>query len=235
MIRLVCLDIAGTTVHDASVVTQAVARALAAAGLKIGSPAFTNAAAYARDTMGHSKIEVFRAIFPGDETRAQTANTAFESAYLRLATDGVTPIPGAAETIEKLRGSGCAVALTTGFAPHIRDHIIDTLGWRDLVDLTLSPEDAGRGRPYPDLLLTALLRTGTASVAQIAAAGDTIDDLWAASQAGAAIVAGVRTGSHGDAEFVHAPHTHILDSVADLPAVIDAHNGRELRCPPEAR
>ncbi|MEZ0364178.1 HAD family hydrolase [Mycobacterium sp. pUA109] len=235
MIRLVCLDMAGTTVHDAGVVTRAVDRALTAAGLRTGSSAFTNAAAYARDAMGQSKIEVFRAVFPGDETRAQTANAAFESAYLHLATDGLAPIPRAAETIVKLRGSGCAVALTTGSSPHIRDHIIDILGWRDLVDLTLSPEDAGRGRPYPDMLLTALLRTGTASVAQIAAAGDTINDLWAASQAGASIVAAVRTGSHGDAEFVHAPHTHILDSVADLAAVIDEHNGRELRCPPEAR
>src|SRR5262249_22246173 len=162
-----------------------------------------------------SKIEVFRSIFDGDERRAQAANTAFESAYAdAVGRNGVRPVPQAAQTIEKLRGSGCAVVLTTGFSPATRDRIIAALGWGDLVTLALSPADAGRGRPYPDLVLTALLRTGTEAVDQIAVAGDTTSDLWTGSRAGAAIVAGVRTGAHSDADFAGAPHTHVLDSVA---------------------
>jgi phosphoglycolate phosphatase len=229
MIRLVCLDMAGTTVLDDGAVAYAFDAALSASGLVSGSPEYDAASRYVFETMGQSKIEVFRSIFDSDEPRATAANTAFESAYIdAVKGDGLRPVPLAAETIEKLR-SNCAVVLTTGFSPATRDHIISSLGWSDLITLALSPVDAGRGRPYPDMVLMALLRTGAEAVDQIAVAGDTASDLWTGSRAGAAIVAGVRTGAHGDAEFAAAPHTHVLDSVADLVACIETHEQAESR------
>ena len=195
--------------------------ALAAAGIEPGSPDHDRGRQYAIDTMGQSKIEVFRAILGADEARAQQANQAFEAAYGDCV-EQIRPIPGAAETIGKLRANGRHVVLTTGFSPITRDRILDALGWRELVELALSPADAGRGRPHPDMLLTALLRTGTGAVQEIAAVGDTTSDLLAGYRAGAGIVAGVRTGAHTDTEFATVPHTHVLDSVADLPAVIEA-------------
>ncbi|ULP42613.1 HAD family hydrolase [Mycobacterium lentiflavum] len=225
MIRLACLDMAGTTVLDDGAVADAFDASLSSSGLSTGSPDYQAAVRYVHETMGQSKIEVFRAIFDGDMQRAEAANAAFETAYVEaIRSNRVAPVAQAAETIEKLRGSGCAVVLTTGFAPTTRDHIIATLGWGDLITHALSPADAGRGRPYPDMILTALLRTGTEAVDQIAVAGDTTNDLWAGSRAGAAIVAGVRTGAHDDADFASVPHTHVLDSVADLVACIDTHN-----------
>lgn len=225
MIKLACLDMAGTTVLDDGAVADAFDASLSAAGLSAGTSDYQAAVGYVHETMGQSKIEVFRKIFHADAGRADTANAAFEAAYLEaIRNDGVAPIPQVAETIEKLRGSGCAVVLTTGFSPATRDYIIEALGWGELITLALSPADAGRGRPYPDMVLTALLRTGIEAVDQIAVAGDTTSDLWAGSRAGASIVAGVRTGAHSDTDFAAVPHTHVLDSVADLAACIDAHN-----------
>jgi phosphoglycolate phosphatase-like HAD superfamily hydrolase len=48
-------------------------------------------------------------------------------------------------------------------------------------------------------------------------AGDTANDLLAGTRAGASVVAGVLTGAHGRSELAAAPHTHLLDSIADLP------------------
>jgi phosphoglycolate phosphatase-like HAD superfamily hydrolase len=53
----------------------------------------------------------------------------------------------------------------------------------------------------------------------VAVAGDTTSDLVAGTAAGASVVAGVLTGAHDRAQLETAPHTHILDSIADLPAV----------------
>ena len=229
-IQLVCLDMAGTTVEDAGAVLTAFRTALDAAGLTPGTPEFEAGVQYAVDTMGQSKIEVFRFLTGGDEPRARRANEAFESAYAEsLTADGVRPVPGAADTIEKLRSAGRQVVLTTGFSPATRDRIIDALGWRELVTLALSPADAGRGRPWPDMLLTAVLRTGTDSVTQLAAVGDTTSDLLAGHRAGAAVIAGVRTGTHTDTDFAPVPHTHVLDSVADLPAALDAHDQGDMQ------
>jgi phosphoglycolate phosphatase len=222
MISLVCLDMAGTTVNDGGVVLDAFRTALSEVDLAPGTAAHDQAVQYAIDTMGQSKIAVFTALFDGDTMRARAANAAFEHAYARTLDGGVRPIEGAVEALVALRESGRKIALTTGFSPETRDAVLDQLGWRPLVDLALSPADAGRGRPYPDMVLTAVLRTETDDVREVAVVGDTVADLLTGSRAGASIVAGVRTGTHQDADFAAVSHTHVLDSVADLPALLDS-------------
>ncbi|MEU9853897.1 phosphonatase-like hydrolase [Streptomyces sp. NPDC047974] len=215
---LVVLDMAGTTVADDGLVE----RAFTAAAERLGEDPATMID-HVRATMGESKISVFRHLLGGDETRARQANTAFEEAYGELVSEGlIAPVPGAAETIGELRGQGRTVVLTTGFARVTQDAILDALGWRDLADLTLCPADAGgRGRPYPDLVLAALLRTGAVDdVRRTAVAGDTSYDMLTGARSGAGIVAGVLTGAHGEHALKEHGATHVLASVADLPAAI---------------
>jgi phosphoglycolate phosphatase len=172
-----------------------------------------------RSSMGQSKIEVFRRIL-GDEAAAQKANEAFEDHYAAAVRAGaVAAMPGAEQAITRLRQAGIRVCLATGFSPATRDAIIDQLGWGGLVDLVLSPADAGfwgRGRPWPDLPLTALLRLRGGAVSELAVAGDTASDVESGLRAGAAVVAGVLTGadSRGDLERAGAPL--ILDTIADI-------------------
>lgn len=220
-IRLACLDMAGTTVADDGTVVAAFTHAMTAQGVPEGSDRFEEALAYVRRTMGESKIEVFRFLFDGDETIAQAANASFEQAYGAIVADGgMTPIAGAVDAMAALRAGGVQVCLTTGFSAPTRDAILAALGWHDLVDLTLAPADAGRGRPFPDMILTAVLRLGVDDVAQVAVVGDTANDVLSGVRAGASIVAGVRTGAHDDEQMLAAGATHILDSVADLPALV---------------
>ncbi|MFF8425953.1 MULTISPECIES: phosphonatase-like hydrolase [unclassified Streptomyces] len=221
-IRLVVLDMAGTTVADGGLVERAFAAAAAELGVEPGSADHAEKLDYVRATMGESKISVFRHLF-GDESRAQRANTAFEKAYGDLVDAGlIAPVPGAREAIEELMGSGRTVVLTTGFARVTQDAVLAALGWQDLVPLTLCPADAGgRGRPFPDMVLEAFVRTkAAADVRQVAVAGDTSYDVLSGVRAGAGLVAGVRTGAHGDTEFRAAGATHVLDSVAALPALL---------------
>ncbi|MFI6564765.1 phosphonatase-like hydrolase [Streptomyces sp. NPDC050534] len=216
-IRLVVLDMAGTTVADGGLVELA----FAAAAQRLGADP-ESMLDHVRATMGESKISVFRHLF-GEEAKAQEANRAFEEAYAGLVDGGrVEALPGARETIEELTAQGRTVVLTTGFARTTQDAILAALGWRDLVPLTLCPADAGgRGRPYPDLVLTAFLRTAAADdVRQVAVVGDTSYDVLTGIRAGAGLVAGVRTGAHGDEAFRAAGATHVLDSVAALPALL---------------
>ncbi len=172
--------------------------------------------------MGESKISVFRHLF-GAEDLARRANTAFEKAYGDLVDAGlVAPVPGAREAIEDIAAGGRTVVLTTGFARVTQDAVLAALGWQDLVPLTLCPADAGgRGRPFPDMVLEAFVRTKAAEdVRQVAVVGDTSYDVLSGVRAQAGLVVGVRTGAHGDDAFREAGATHVLDSVADLPALL---------------
>jgi phosphoglycolate phosphatase len=218
-VDLAVLDMAGTTVADDGLVDTAFAAALDAAGVVPGTARDQELRAHVRDTMGQSKIEVFRAVF--DEPTAQRANTAFERSYLEQIDRGAArPLPGAEAVVAALRGAGIRVALTTGFARETQDRLVRALGWGDLADLVLCPADAGRGRPHPDLVLTAVLRLGIDDVARVAVAGDTANDVLTGRRAGASVVAGVLTGAHDAATLRAAGATHVLDSVAELPDLL---------------
>jgi phosphonatase-like hydrolase len=219
VVQLACLDLAGTTVADDGVVARAFDAALDELAVVAG-PERDRMAEYVRTTMGTSKIEVFRALF-GDEARARAANAAFEAAFDDLVRRGaVRPLPGAAETVGALRSAGVRVALTTGFSVPTRRRLLDALGWADLADLALSPADAGRGRPYPDMILAAVVRLGIDSVQAVAVAGDTEADMASGVRAGASVVAGVLTGT-GDADALwRGGATAVLDSIADLPDLL---------------
>ncbi|MFJ1754356.1 phosphonatase-like hydrolase [Kitasatospora sp. NPDC088134] len=220
-VNLVVLDMAGTTVADDGLVELAFAAAARSQGVETGSPEHATMLAHVRATMGESKISVFRHLFGGDEERAQGANLAFETAYDSLVDEGrCEALPGAAEAIAELRGQGRKVVLTTGFSRTTQDRILAALGWQSVADLTLCPADAGRGRPYPDMVLTALLRTATDSVRQIAVAGDTGYDMLTGTRAGASVVAGVLTGAHDEARLRADGATHVLASIAELPALL---------------
>ena len=215
-ITVACLDMAGTTVADDGTVLAAFTAAAADAGLVPDVPGYDEALAVVHETMGQSKIEVFRRIL-GDAGRAQRASQVFEASYAGAVRDGlVTPLPGAAETITALRAAGIRVCLATGFSPVTRDAVLDALAWRPLIDLALSPADAGRGRPWPDLALTALLRLGGGAVSELAVAGDTPSDIEAGLRAGAGVVAGVLTGRGSRVELERAGAPHILESVTGL-------------------
>lgn len=215
-IQLAVIDMAGTTVADDGLVVEAFEVAAQAGGLPAEGPAREEARQYVLDTMGQSKITVFRALF-GDEPTAQRANAAFEDAYAALIAAGrAEPIPGATESISRLRRAGVKVALTTGFSPDTQAKLISALGWHDVADLVLAPGDGVRGRPYPDLILTALLRTGADRVQAVAALGDTANDVESALRAGCVIAAGTLTGAHDERQLVAAGATHVVASVTDF-------------------
>ncbi len=213
---LAVIDLAGTLVTDDGTVAAAFEDAFAELGL---TPT-AEQRQLVQDTMGQSKIVVFRRLL-GDEALAQQANRAFEAAYARRIAAGETrPLPHAGEVLERLRHAGVKVCVTTGFAPATRDALIDSLGWAGHIDLALSPGDGLRGRPFPDLVLAAVLRLAVDDLHRVAVVGDTVNDLWCGYRAGAGIVAGVLTGAHRREQLAGAPHTHLLDGIGDLPAVL---------------
>ena len=219
-ITVACLDMAGTTVRDDGAVLDAFASALATQNLPVA--AYQRAITDVKSSMGQSKIEVFRRIL-GSEQAAQQVNEAFESDYAAAVRAGrVVAMPGATDVFKTCRDAGIRVCLATGFSPTTRDAIISELGWGDLIDLALSPADAGRGRPWPDLPLTALLFLHGGAVSELAVAGDTASDVESGLRAGAGIVAGVLTGASSRADLERAGAPLILDTIGDIvPRLLD--------------
>jgi phosphonatase-like hydrolase len=212
-IELVCFDMAGTTVNDHGLVLEAFRRTIDELGV-VGDDA-AKAEAYVIETMGQSKIEVFSVLF---DERAHDANGAFERHFVTAANEaGVSEVPGARVAVEMLKSRGFAVALTTGFSPSTREALIEILGWSDLFGLRVSPADAGRGRPAPDMVLLCALKSRVSAVQTIMIVGDTASDMQAGRRAGVGQCVGVLTGTDEQPRLLASGADLVVESVADLP------------------
>lgn len=218
--ELLVTDFGGTVLRDDGVVIDAYRRALTEHEIP-----FTEDELRAR--RGANKRAVF-AELAGRTTRGQDANTLAERALetfevvLRDAyAEDAAEIPGAGEAVNRLRERGINVALTTGFERSLVDLLLDKLGWTDLFDLAFSGESVSRGRPAPYMIFQAMMQLGVEDVRQVAVIGDTPLDLAAGMNAGAGWVIGVLSGAHGIETLGATRHTHIIPSIAELPALFE--------------
>jgi phosphonatase-like hydrolase len=209
---------AGTTVADDGVVNAAFEAAMHASDVDPDSDKWAAAIDLVNATMGQSKIAVFTRIF-GDAAAAEHANRTFEEAYAASVAAGlVTAMPGARGLLDELRSLGVRVCLTTGFSTVTRDAILDSIGWRDAADLVLSPADAGRGRPWPDMIWAAALRLGADRISEVVVVGDTPSDIECGRRSGAGLVVGVLSGAGRELELREAGAD---DVIADVTSLLD--------------
>ena len=215
-LELVALDVAGTTVKDDCVVLEAFKYAFHHVQPILWQENALKWTQYAIDTMGRSKIEVFTALL-GDKELATKANSAFEDAYIRELTElGISPIAGSVELFKNLRENRIPVVLTTGFSRRTLDVILRELRWTDLIDFSVCPEEAGRGRPHPDMLIRAAKELGVKNSMNSLVAGDTASDMKAGSAFGARQIVGVLSGIHNKEILIESGATSVVNSVADI-------------------
>lgn len=219
-VEMVAFDVAGTVLNDDGLVISAFKKAFEASQPELWPDHSVEWTQYAVDTMGQSKIHVFTQLL-GDEEKAHTANLAFEEAYINeIAEIGAVPIVGAEDLFNLLRNKGIAVALTTGFSRTTLDIILNQLGWKDLIDISVTPGEAGRGRPHPDMLNLAAKTLGIENPSGVLVCGDTGADMQAGIAFGATQVVGVLTGAHKESTLRAAGATLVVNSVADLKSLI---------------
>jgi phosphonatase-like hydrolase len=217
--RLAVLDMNGTTVTDGGAAERAVAYALTSCG--IAGARLDAALARSRRSAGLDRSELFAGVFADDAGAARAATRAFAVAYDAMIAEGaVRAVPGAEETVHELRSTGVRVCLATGFGRHTQNSILEALGWMGLADLSLCSEDAGRGRPYPDMVLTAVLALDIDDVRDVLVVGDTAADIASGLRSGAGAAVGVLTGAQSRGELAAAGATAVVPSIADLPELL---------------
>jgi phosphonatase-like hydrolase len=223
-IDLVVCDLAGTTVDDSGGAVLGCLVETARAFELPGTPEELNA------QMGMSKREVFGRLAhaaPPDDARSaeDLADAAMSDFLARMSARyerELVPIPGAEDTFRFLRGRGIKIALDTGFDRTILNLILDRLAWLDrLVDFAICGSEVRRGRPAPYMIFRAMECLEIPDVRRVMKIGDSPADLEEGMNAGCREVIGVLSGAHTAATLGPVPHTRLISSVADLPALFD--------------
>lgn len=219
-VQLAIIDLMGTLLADDGLVARAYDAALREAGVTSDAPEYSQAWDTIRSMAGRPTLDVLTAALT-DPVRAEESTWAFDDSVLASIPD-LTEIPGASDALETLSSQGILLALTTSFTPEVLTAVLKQAKWVDRFAISLSARGQRRGHPAPDLLLEAILELRIDSVSQVALIGDNVADLEAGNRAGAGLVIGVRSGGVDESDLATAPHTHIVDSIVDAPAIFAA-------------
>jgi phosphoglycolate phosphatase len=220
-VSLVCLGLLGTVAQDGGMRERAFAEACATQGIVPGTADYAHHMVAINQALGQPAVEVFRGLFPDNPGRAEAAGLSFERSF-RAVVDrtGLSPVPGAAEAVAELRAAGARICVLSGLSRRLVAMVLDALDWWRRVDLALSPEDVPRGYPWPDLMLTAMLRLGVQDVREAAYVGGTASGVLCGKRAGAGVIAGVLAGGHTRDRLRSAGATHFIGEIAELPALL---------------
>lgn len=225
-VELAVLDMAGTTIDEGQQVYRVLAETANAYG---ASPSEADIARW----HGAAKHEALRALLTpsgGAPPNADLLDAVVADFRARLtsayAASPPRPLPGITDAMAALRSAGIRIALTTGFDRDIVDSLLAALGWEgeSTVDAVVCGSDVAAGRPAPFMIFRAMEKLGVTDVSRVLVAGDTPRDLQAGTNSGAALVVGVLSGADDAVELGRYRHTHLLASVADLPALLEASN-----------
>ena len=215
-ISLICCDLASIVI-DGSVVERAFAEAIATQGIVMGTRDYARSMVQLDKSHGRAPAAVLRDLFAGDEPRAQAADLAFERSFRAAAQRFSLDMPAdVADALGKAAGSGASICLLTMLSRRSCGEFIRLLRTADLV---LCGDDAPRGFPWPDPVLTAMLRLGAPDVREVAVVSATPDGVQSGYRAGAGMVVGLGSGRQA-AALLDAGATHVLDSVTALPDLV---------------
>lgn len=221
-IELVIFDMAGTTVNDEDGVNRSVRAALEHVGISVTRDAVNQVMGIPKPIALTKLIEDS----PKPERIAQldAIHDDFVRRMIRFyqSDPSVHEIAGAGETFRKLRAAGIKVALDTGFTRNIVDVLLERLGWKGggVLDATVTSDEVPRGRPHPDMIHKLMRDLDVSDASRVAKVGDTPSDLEEGQAAGCGMVIGVTQGSHTAEQLQPHKHTHLVGTVAEVPALL---------------
>jgi phosphonatase-like hydrolase len=219
-IRLIVLDVGGTIIQDRGDVPDALQGAFAKRGMTVtlNEIALWRGASK-REAVRHFAGELSTAKGSDLDTLATAVYADFTARVIEVYKD-VPPIAGAETAFRTLLQRGYRLASSTGFGHEIAASIFRRLGWEKYFVAMITSDDVAQGRPSPYMIFHAMEVARVANVAEVIAVGDTPLDLQAGTNAGVRGVVGVLSGASKEDRLRPEPHTDILSSVAELPALI---------------
>ncbi len=215
--RLVVFDYDGTLVDSQHSILAAMAEAFGACGL---TPPLAGAV---RRVVGLSLDTAIEELLgEGDRKKMPEIAEAYRNAFLtmRQRADFHEPLfPGVRETLSLLNQPEVCLGIATGKAMRglqasLERHEIAAFF------VTLQTADRNPGKPHPAMLQRAMAEAGV-EPEETVVVGDTSFDMAMGRSAGVTAV-GVSYGYHPVEELRQAGAETIIDSIAELPAVLSA-------------
>lgn len=226
-IKMIVFDMAGTTVNEDNIVYKTLRNAInTIGGFQL---ALEEVLAHGA---GMEKLQAIRAILKnslGIENQ-QLADTIFSFFLQELKNayqvEEIYPNANAQELFEVLKKKGVLRVLNTGYDRATAEFLLTKLNWKigREIDGLVTASDVPRNRPYPDMILDAMVKFGISDSLSVAKVGDSTIDIQEGQNAGCALSIGITTGAHTSAQLGTANPDFIIDDLLELEAIIEQYS-----------
>ena len=211
-ITAVILDWAGTTVDFGSLApVRTIQSVFGDLGIKISDEE-------ARRDMGLAKLDHLRAIVNRLKLPVNTDEVyeRFIPRQMDLLVEHSGVIPGVVSAVETMRSRGWKIGSTTGYTRAMLDLVVAKAREQGYSpDCSLTPEEAGGGRPHPYMIYEAAKRLQRYPLWTFAKIGDTPADMEEGRNAGCWAVGVSATGNSKREDLLAAGAHAVIDSVAN--------------------
>lgn len=159
-----------------------------------------------RQTFGQRNDAILRRLTPqATEEQIRQWSERKEALYRQVAQGRLQPLPGAVELARGLKALGFKLAIASSTPHRNIQFALEQLGIADLFDVLVGAEDVTRGKPDPEVFLTAASRLSVPRE-RCVVFEDAVVGVLAAKRGGMKCIAVTTTN----------PHTLLADAGADL-------------------
>jgi phosphonatase-like hydrolase len=235
-IKLVVLDMAGTTIQDLHEVEYCFKEAAKLNQLHASDERILA-------LQGYAKLEVFRLLWTEQlgenhsdiEPKAQQSYTDFKNILeFYYKEHPIIKTEGCAALFDYLHQNNIYIALTTGFYRKVANIILKKAGWLESLNqnyvnisnktgihISVTPDETGTGRPNPAMIHHAMKMLGISNPQEVINIGDTPVDLAFGRNANVRLALAVSNGTHSYDQLKDYPNDGILTSLNDLIPILE--------------
>jgi HAD superfamily hydrolase (TIGR01509 family) len=168
------------------------------------------------DTVGQGAERLVESILGRPDEGIANAHTDFYGPFLHE----LAAFPKAADLLRETKDAGLRVVLATSASAKEAEHLTSAIDADDVIDAVTNKDDVEESKPDPDILQTALDKSGVDKDLALLV-GDTVWDVEAAKRAGLDCVA-VLSGGLPEADLRAAGAVAVYRDVAHLLEEFDA-------------
>ena len=210
-IKLVVLDMAGTTVNDTFSVHDAMIKAFQDHDLVIDRKIASNVLAVPKP------IGIEGILVNNFEIKAaqlvENIHDSFKfhmNSYYKKS-DLVAETKDTEKFFSFLKERNIKIVLDTGFSKETADLIIDRLQWHSVIDGLVCSDDPSIGRPKPDMIHKAMQISGVKDSKHVMKVGDTPNDMLQGKNANCRWTIGIISGAFTTIDLLNSGADFIVD------------------------
>lgn len=218
-IKMVVLDMAGTTVNEDNLVYKTVRKVINAEGFDLS---LDEVLLHGAGKEKYQAIVDILTACTAIENVTEIASRAFGNFKSLLEVtyneSEISTFYGMEDFFDLLRENDIKIVLNTGYNYETASKLMDKLNWQigNQIDALITSDDVINGRPNPDMIHMAMRKFGITDAATVLKAGDSEIDIAEGKNSGCGITVGVLSGAHKKEQLEAASPDYILQDVTEL-------------------